>query len=39
MSSHRRYVQDSNVVKNQPQYCSNVLMKFNCKLEVGSAAS
>ena len=25
-------VQASNVVKNQPQYCSNVLMKFNCKL-------
>ena len=25
-------VQGSNVVKNQPQYCSNVLMKFNCKL-------
>ena len=25
-------VQSANVVKNQPQYCSNVLMKFNCKL-------
>lgn len=25
-------VQASNVLKNQPQYCSNVLMKFNCKL-------
>lgn len=25
-------VQGSNVVKNAPQYCSNVLMKFNCKL-------
>ena len=25
-------VQASSVVKNQPQYCSNVLMKFNCKL-------
>lgn len=25
-------VQGSNVLKNQPQYCSNVLMKFNCKL-------
>ena len=25
-------VQASNVVKNQPQYISNVLMKFNCKL-------
>ena len=25
-------VQASNVIKNQPQYCSNVLMKFNCKL-------
>ncbi|KAK4692655.1 eukaryotic translation initiation factor 2C, partial [Lecanoromycetidae sp. Uapishka_2] len=25
-------VQASNVVKNAPQYCSNVLMKFNCKL-------
>lgn len=25
-------VQASNVMKNQPQYCSNVLMKFNCKL-------
>ena len=22
----------SNVVKNAPQYCSNVLMKFNCKM-------
>ena len=22
----------SNVVKNAPQYCSNVLMKFNCKI-------
>ncbi|KAL9128364.1 MAG: hypothetical protein Q9217_002943 [Psora testacea] len=25
-------VQASNVLKNAPQYCSNVLMKFNCKL-------
>ena len=25
-------VQASNVIKNAPQYCSNVLMKFNCKL-------
>ena len=25
-------VQASNVMKNAPQYCSNVLMKFNCKL-------
>ena len=25
-------VQASNVIKNQPQYCSNVLMKVNCKL-------
>ena len=25
-------VQASNLVKNAPQYCSNVLMKFNCKL-------
>lgn len=25
-------VQSANVVKNAPQYCSNVLMKFNCKL-------
>ena len=25
-------VQASSVIKNQPQYCSNVLMKFNCKL-------
>ena len=25
-------VQASNVMKNQPQYCSNVLMKVNCKL-------
>lgn len=25
-------VQAANVVKNAPQYCSNVLMKFNCKL-------
>ena len=25
-------VQASHVAKNQPQYCSNVLMKFNCKL-------
>ena len=25
-------VQASNVQKNAPQYCSNVLMKFNCKL-------
>lgn len=25
-------VMASNVLKNQPQYCSNVLMKFNCKL-------
>lgn len=25
-------VQASNLLKNQPQYCSNVLMKFNCKL-------
>jgi len=25
-------VQASHVMKNAPQYCSNVLMKFNCKL-------
>lgn len=25
-------VQASHVIKNAPQYCSNVLMKFNCKL-------
>lgn len=25
-------VQSSHVMKNAPQYCSNVLMKFNCKL-------
>jgi len=25
-------VQASHVLKNAPQYCSNVLMKFNCKL-------
>ena len=25
-------VQSANVIKNQPQYQSNVLMKFNCKL-------
>ena len=25
-------VQGANVSKNAPQYCSNVLMKFNCKL-------
>ena len=25
-------VQATNVMKNSPQYCSNVLMKFNCKL-------
>ncbi|KAL6721013.1 Protein argonaute [Lecanora helva] len=25
-------VQSSHVVKNAPQYCSNVAMKFNCKL-------
>ena len=25
-------VQATNVMKNAPQYCSNVLMKFNCKL-------
>lgn len=25
-------VQSSHVAKNAPQYCSNVLMKFNCKL-------
>ena len=25
-------VQSAHVMKNAPQYCSNVLMKFNCKL-------
>jgi len=29
--------QATNVMKNAPQYCSDVLMKFNCKL--GSATS
>ena len=27
-----QYVQATDVIKDAPQYCSNVLMKFNCKL-------